>query len=404
MQFKLLQTYRTISNFAISLIMEFIPFIILDYAKPVYGLEKALMLMFCYWAVQNLFIVLFNYLLKKYYFKSPQIFLLLRIIPIVACEICILFLSSNAIWLIILTAMFSGLENSFNYSPIDIIYNYVSEGADEKTLGFTKFLDQMGWLIAGIVGGFFLDNISQTIVIIFSLAMFIASAAPLFVFYFKFKNTENFNADFISYLIAQDENNKKVKKIKKSFLLKHFITYFLSAPFAYLFYYISSTVIYLRTGSFFIEGLVNALYDGIYGIACLVIGKILTKIDGGGWATAVGVFMLGSMCVVMFVQNVWIISIAYLLCAIIQPFHTMHLYQGFLDKARILGVGNTALINQGSAEALSYSVVYFSGCFGGFVWPVAAVAGVFAIASIIIARKAESSTTKDLVNYLNHNE
>lgn len=404
MQFKLLQTYRTISNFAISLIMEFIPFIILDYAKPVYGLEKALMLMFCYWALQNLFIVVFNYLLKKHYFKKPQIFLLLRIIPIVACEICILFLSSNAIWLIIITAMFSGMENSFNYSPIDIIYNYVSEGADEKTLGFTKFLDQMGWLIAGIVGGFFLDNISQTVVIIFSLAMFIASAAPLFVFYFKFKNTQNFNTDFISYLVAQDENNSRIKKIKKSFLIKHFITYFLAAPFAYLFYYISSTVIYLRTGSFFIEGLVNALYDGIYGIACLVVGKILTKIDARNYATAVGFFMIASIIVVMLVENVWVIAIAYLLCAIIQPFHTMHLYQSFLDKARILGLGNQTLINQGSAEALSYSVVYFTGCFGGFVIPVAITAGLFALAAIFVTRKTEDSTTKDLVDYLNHNE
>ncbi len=384
--------------------MEFIPFIILDYARPVYGLEKALILMFFYWGLQNLFIVLFNYLLKKYYFKKPQIFLLLRIIPIVACEICILFLSSNAIWLIVLTAMFSGLENSFNYSPIDIIYNYVSEGADEKTLGFTKFLDQMGWLIAGIVGGLFLDHISQTIVIIFSLTMFVASAAPLFIFYFKFKNTENFNTDFISYLVAQDENNKKTKKIKKSFLIKHFFTYFLAAPFAYLFYYISSTVIYLRTDSFFIEGLVNALYDGIYGIACLVIGKILTKIDARNYATAVGFFMLASIFVVMFVKNVWIIAIAYLLCAIIQPFHTMHLYQGFLDKARILGLGNQTLINQGSAEALSYSVVYFTGCFGGFVWPVAIVSSVFALVSIFFTRKAEDSTTQDLVDYLNRNE
>ena len=82
----------------------------------------------------------------------------------------------------------------------------------------------------------------------------------------------------------------------------------------------------------------------------------------------------------------------------------MHIYQGFLDKARILGLGNQALINQGSAEALSYSVVYFTGCFGGFVWPVAIVSSVFALVSIFVTRKAEDSTTQDLVDYLNRNE
>ena len=80
MQFKLLQTYKILSNFAISLIMEFIPFIILDNARESFGLWKALMIMFGYWALQNLFVVIFHKIFKKQYFRRPQLFLLLRII------------------------------------------------------------------------------------------------------------------------------------------------------------------------------------------------------------------------------------------------------------------------------------------------------------------------------------
>ncbi len=402
MQFKLLQIYRTLSNFSISLIMEFIPFLILGFALPHYGLGKALAMMFIYWAMQNLFIVIFSLLFKKLYFKKPQIFLLLRVIPIICCEVCILFLHINAIWLIILTAMFSALENSFNFVPIDIIYNYVSQGADEKTLGSTKFLDQLGWFVAGIVGGLFLDFIPQFIVVAFSLTMFVGSAIPLVVFYFKFKNTANFNQDFVSYAVAQEQDSDKVKKLKNSFLKKHFLTYFLTGPAIYVFYYIAIVIVYLETNSFFIAGLVNSIYDGIYGISCLFVGKMLTKVDGKNYASLVIVFIITSVFVMFFVRNIYLICALYWISAIVQPILNMHLYQDYLDKARILGLGNQILLNQNNAAWFSYVFCYLSGTFG--LLSIIIYSSVVSMIGLFVARRNETGTTKDLVDYLNRNE
>ncbi len=404
MQFKLLQTYRTVSNFSISLIMEFIPFLVLWNATPVYGIAKAVILMFAYWAMQNLFILLFNFLLKKQYFKKPQIFLLLRILPIIACEICILFLHTNALWVIALAALFSGMENSFNYVPTEIIYNYVTEGQGTKVLGFTRFLDQMGWVVAGAVGGLFLDYISKTLVVGVSLLLFFASAVPLVIFYFKFRNTANFNTDYVSYLVAQQEGSEKVKKLRRSFLIKHFVANFLISPFYYLFYYVAEVAIYINTESFFITGIMSSIFDGIYGIACLYAGKILSKCDGKNLATIMGFVMLGLMLVCFLVPNIYIMCVAFLLCSFIQPFIILHPYQDFLDKARILGVGNDMLINYGSAQVCSYVFCYTIGACGGVLLPVIIASSVIGVAGILFGRKVEESTTQDLVNYLSNNK
>ncbi len=402
MQFKLLQIYKTMSNFSISLIMEFIPFLILGFALPTMGLARAIGYMFAYWALQNLFIVCINLSLKKVFFKKPQIFLLLRIIPIVCCEICILFLNANAIWLIIITAFFSAAENCFNDVPIDIIYNYVSEGADEKTLGLTRFLEQMGWFVAGIVGGLFLDHIPQFIVVIFSLTIFIGSAVPMFVFYFKFKSTPNFNEDFVSYLVAREEGSQAVKKLQKSFLIKHYLTYFFTGPAFYGFYYLVTAIIYIETDSFFLAGVANSVYDGIYGISCLVVGKLLTRVDGKNYASIVILYLTVGVIVSYFVRNLYLICGLYWLGAFIHPFLNLHLYQSYLDKARILGVGNEMLVNQCNAQWICYAVCYGSGVFG--LLAAVICASTIAMTGLFVARHYEDSTTKDLVNYLNLND
>jgi len=404
MQFKLLQTYKILSNFAISLIMEFIPFIILDNARESFGLWKALMIMFGYWALQNLFVVIFHKIFKKQYFKRPQLFLLLRIIPIVLCEICIIFLATNNIFVIMLTAIFSGMEISFNYVPVDIIYNYVSEGEDEKTLGFTRFLEQAGYFVAGICGGLFLDYINPLAVVIFSLIAFVGSAIPLFVFYFKFKNSPNFNTDFICSIAAKEEQSEQYQKLKKSYLRKHFVTNLLLAPMIDSFYYLASTVIYLKTTSYFVEGLVNSLYDGLYGLSCLLIGKLLTKVDGKNYATIAGLAMIVASVAVVFAPNMWIACTAFVFCAIIRPFVLLHLYQEFLDKGRILGVGNDVVMDQSVAEYISYSISYVAGVFGGLLIPTTIVTAAMALVGVFVARHTEKSTTEDLVDYLEKNE
>ena len=402
MQFKLLQTYRVLSNFSISLIMEFIPFMIFGFALPVMGMARAIAMMFGYWVLQCLFVFIFSTLFQKEFFSKPQIFLLLRVFPIIACEICVLFLPLNSWWILIITAIFSGLENSFNYVPTEIIYNYVSEGQDEKTLGFTRFLEQMGWLIAGIAGGAFLDFLPQWLVVTFSLALFVGSAIPLVIFYYKFRKDPTFNKDFVSYAVAAREKDPKVKKLKKRFLLKHFISLALIAPTVYCFYYLTSAIMYIETGSFLIAGTVSSVYDGIYGVCCLFAGKLLTKYDGKNLTSFTALYMIVSIFVIYFVPIMWVKIFVFLLSAIIQPIINIHLFQSYLDKGRILGVGNEVLLNQYRGNCIGYSLIYIVGMFGMF--PIIVASAGMAFLGVLYERKAEESTTKDLVDFLSFNE
>lgn len=403
MQLKLLQTYKILSNFAISLIMEFIPFIILGYMLPKYSLSYSLTMMFIFWAAQNLFLVIFNKLFQKLYITKPQIFLLFRVVPIVCCEICILFLYTNNIFLILLTAVFSGLENSFNYQPTDIIWNFVSEGADERKLAFTTFLDQMGWLIAGIVGGAFLDYIPQWIVVAFSLTLFVASAVPIFIFYFKFRKTPYFNVDYISSIAQREAENQKLKKIQKSFIRDHFITFVLIAPTWYLFYYLTSTTLYLSTGSFFITGTVTSIYDGLYGFACLYCGKFLTKVDGKKYACMVAIYMCIVMLVIYFVPNLIVRIAVFESAAFIQPVLNMYKHHNFLDKARILGLGNKVTLNQNNATISSNAICYTVGAIGGML-PIVIFSVCMALVGSAALSRLDSKLNKNLVDFLSGND
>lgn len=402
MQLKLLQTYKALSNFAISLIMEFIPFIILGYMLPVYSLEYSLAMMFIFWAVQNIFVVLFNYIFRKLYTAKPQIFLLLRIIPIVCCEICILFLYTNSIWVILVTALFSGLENSFNSLPAEIIWNYVSNGADERKLGFTNFLDQMGWLVAGIVGGAFLDYIPQFVVVLVSLTIFVVSAVPIFIFYFKFRKTPYFNVDYISSY-AQGEESEELKKRQNTFLKKHFITFMLIAPTFYMFYYLTSAILYVNTGSFFLTGTITSIYDGLYGFACLYCSKFLTKVDGKKYACLVAIYMCCVMLGVCFIPNLIVKIVLFLSASFIQPVLNIYKVQNFLDKARIIGLGNNVVINQANAHWASNTVCYAVGAIFGIV-PVCIFSVIIATIGVFAMSKFDKDTTKELVDYLSENE
>ena len=402
MQLKLLQAYKVLGNFSTALIMEFIPFIILCNMMPVYSLEKSIAIMFLFWALQSLFMYLFNIILKKVYEKKPQIFLLLRIVPIIVCEICILFLYTNNIFVIIITAIFSGLENSFNWQPLDIIWNYATENTDERTLAFTSFLDQMAWLAAGIVGGFFLDNIPQSVVVIFSLILFIGAALPLFIYYFKNKNTPYFNTDFVSNIVQNNQTSEKVINLRKSFIKEHFITTVLVSPAIYTFYYITTALIYLESGSFFITGIVNSLYDGVYGIACLYCGKFLTKVDGQNYVTAVLIYMIASMIAIFLIPNLIVQIVIFVLCAFIQPIFGIYRVQNFLDKARILGVGNEISINSSNGNDLSNFLCYASGIFG--ITSIVIFSVVSTLIGTIAIRKTDERITKNLVDILSNND
>lgn len=77
--------------------------------------------------------------------------------------------------------------------------------------------------------------------------------------------------------------------------------------------------------------------------------------------------------------------------------------QNFLDKARIIGLGNNVVINQANAHWASNTVCYAVGAIFGIV-PVCIFSVIIATIGVFAMSKFDKDTTNELVDYLSENE
>jgi len=229
MQFKLLQFYRCVSTFAASLLINFIPLIIYEYAILEYSKSISITLAFGFLTTCHFLTALFSWLLRKQLFSKPQVFLCLRIIPMIAMLVSVAFLYTNSIWIILLVAISSAFNFVFSVIPQEAIYNFVSVDKNSKALGFTRFMTQVGYILSGIVGGLFLDKINETFVVIVSLCLYCISALPLLIFYIKNRKTEGFNTESIATIVQSFEKEDKTRtnQVRQRFLRENFFYYLL---------------------------------------------------------------------------------------------------------------------------------------------------------------------------------
>lgn len=404
MQFKLLQFYKCLSTFSTALIMNFVPLIIYEYGIIKWSTSFSMALAFGFLALSHLLVALFGWVLRKQLFKRPQVFLSLRIIPIIAMLVSVAFLYMNSIIIIICVAIFSAFNFVFSNIPQDAIYNFVSVDKNSKALGVTKFMMQVGYILAGIVGGLFLDKINETFVVIISLCLYVISALPLLVYYIKNRNKKGFNTESIATIVQLYENNDKTKteNVRKNFLKQNFLTYLLLGVTDQL-YDFFSIIFFIKTGSYFLSGLILGIYDTLYAVMCLYAGYVLQKRDCK-WLSFVCIIAMSIVWLpILIVNNVWVISILFLSNALAQPFFNLYIMQMFLDKSRILGVSNNQLLDMNNACFCSYSFCESFGLLGSFV-PSVIASVVIAFIGAFYMIKAEKQTTKDLVTFLNQNE
>ena len=184
MQMKYLRIHKFLSNFAQELVGAFIPLIL-------YQETKNLPLAISYYVVLRFVLLLTDLVLKNKFQAKPQLFLLLRIIPMLCYYIFILLIPINVWVACIGILIFSGISESFKNIPTDTVYNYNSLNAGSNTLGFTKVLERLGVVGAQVMGALFLDNLPKWILIIVSLAIYLISTLPLFISYLKSKGSAN---------------------------------------------------------------------------------------------------------------------------------------------------------------------------------------------------------------------
>jgi len=216
-QLKLLNYHKMIANFANNLVGAFVALII-------YQKTNSMALAIAYCTINNASRLIFTLILKKWYGKYPQLFLLLRIIPITLYNVFIFLIDSSLIISVIGITIFRALDHALNNLSKEIIFNYSSltKKADNSSIGVTRLFEQFGTIVALLVGGYLLD-INKTFVLILSLIIYAISVIPLVLFYIKSRKQKTFNKDATSNalntLTKEEELKAESKRLTKKRLL-----------------------------------------------------------------------------------------------------------------------------------------------------------------------------------------
>lgn len=399
-QLFLLNFYKLLSNIATKLVGAFIPVIILD-------ATGSLVLACASVVVQYLIRLLTSIVCRKFFQNSPQLALMIRIVPVVLYSISILLIETN-LWVgVIGSVLFYGFAEGFKTMPLEVLYNYAStqEGQDGNSLGVTRLLEQLGVLLAFVVGGVMLD-VNKTLILIVSVVIYIISVIPLVVYYVRSRNQKGFNADAVSNAVITFSNNpelvKKQKKFTHKMLFGYAIVYFI---FSFMDVIGAAYVIhlYLTFPSFGMAGYMNALYSGMFGLGCFLFGIIDSKKETTPLLVVSCVVCAVGTAMLIFVKNV---ALLFVLNAIIGLFYgniSTFCLRRLLPKARIMGAGNRALFNREITSNLAVMVPMLLGMCGSMIPVLAVVAGGIALSGYLIPANEEYSR-KLVVDYLQNHE
>ncbi len=402
-QLKLLNFHKMIANFANNLVGAFVSLII-------YQATQSLTYAVLYLVMVNLLRLVYTFALKSLYGKYPQLFLLLRIIPITLYNIFIFVLDVNLIVGVIGVCVFVSLDNSLNYLSKEIIFNYSSLSDNQKqdnSIGVTRLFEQAGIIIAMVLGGFLLD-LNKTLVLILSLSIYTISVIPLLMYYIKCRKQKTFNKDATSNAVytidKKDETHKKTKRITKKILLTYGIIYF-SFAFMDLFQTTYGLHVFIQKGEFGIAGIINAIYNSFYAIGFYVAGIINAKKDTTKLVSAFCILIAGAVIALPFinVDTMFIlICVLYAVIGFCYPLISLFVLDRMLTKSRIMACSNSALFTREAGCLVAYVVGYSFG-FIGLIAIFIVIATTFASSSAIIPI-GEEKTRKDLVDFLQNNE
>lgn len=395
-QLKLLNFYKAISSIATNLVGAFIPLIIYKYTG---SLILGLTYLAAIYAVRLLTTVAF----KKLMFKYAQLFILLRIFPIIAYSVFILLLDVNVIVGIVGTGLFVGMANAFSTLPNDLVYNYSSLNKTSSSSGITVFFEKVGVILAYIAGGLFLDYIAQWIVIVISLVLYLVSVIPLIIYFKNNKGNKEFNQEATSNAAVRFAENpdksERGKKISKKMMWNYSIIYMLyniSSPLTSIF----NLFLFIEQGTFAITGYLNATYHASVMLMSLVAGKLDQKKDLT-YVVLTGFIIVGATTIALpFTTTIqWVWYLIFAVMGIAEAINHVFVIERMRMKTRILGISNEAFFHRHTGQSIGSMIAGLSGMAFGLV-PAFIIIGISQIATGIYVVIHEEKSRKDLVKYL----
>lgn len=400
MQYKLLNFYKFLSNFAASLVSTFIPLIIY---KATGSLRLAIVYLFC----QCLSRLLCNHIFAKAYVKYPQLFLMLRIIPLLIYNIFLLFLEKYMVLSLVLITICFGMNLSFKNNANEILFNYSSgQKKSNKRLAVTRILDCVSSVLSTLAGGLFLD-FNQTVLIIISMVLYLISVMPIFIYYIVNRKTKGFNKDFTSNAVMAYENdtvmNDRSKKLRRNMILNYFMIYMLFC-IVDNFTNFYTLFLFIDEPTFAQAGYVNAIFNISKMLSLMSVSWISKKFDpyitSGICAILVGI---SAVCIPL-IQNYFGIYALFVVLGFGYELCSYFMMQGLMAKSRIAGVANGTLLARQDGimvgQMLSALFVFII----NDIMPVFTFMLIGLIAFAIYYYVSENKMRKDLVNFLQNNE
>ncbi len=400
MQLKLLNFHKLISNIATNLVGAFVPLIILEATGSIPLAAAGLALQYIIRSVTTL-------ILQKQMCEKPQLMLLIRVVPMILYSIFIFVIETN-LWLgAIGLCVFYGLSDSCKRMPLEIILNYSSTEAKEEStgLGLTRLVEQLGVLIAILVGGFLLD-VNKTVVVVISIVLYVISCVPLVMYYLKSRKNPLFNKDVVSNAQLTFKKEEKTRTIGQNIILKILVMYGLTY-FVYCFVdaltFCYNIHLFVVDGSYGTAGVFSAIYNGAFGLGSYFFGKLNQKKDLQPIVVASAIICAIAVFPIWFVDALWVNYILFGIIGFMYASICLFMFQRLITKSRILGVSNKALFVREITSNVSVIVPVLTGCFGTMIPSFILMAVCFGISAWLIPYNEEKTRTL-LVDYLQYNE
>lgn len=399
MQFRLLNFHKMMANFAVNLIGVFIPLIIYQTTG---SLRFALFYLIANYISRFLSITLFKKQIQKY----PQLFLLIRMVPMILYTASIPFLDVNFWATFVVVALFGGMSDGFAVVSNEVILNYSTINKSSKSFGITRFFEQLGIIVSVLLGGLILYNFSTSVLIAISISFYLISVFPLVIYYIKFRKEKGFNEEAVPYDHTKYNNQENYhnktklasKKILNNYTLMFFLMSFMDTILHTFNLYVFSTV-----GTFAFASFVSAAYNGSFGLSSYIVGKINEKHNTTIWVTVSCLAMAAIVCLIPFVKSPVVIVAMFALLGALYPLSSVFLIEKTLKNTRVLGVSNDVLFKREQFSNVSKVGIYSVGMLGSILPLFGVIAMMFGLLGVIVPKK-EESTQKILVNYMHHNE
>lgn len=405
MELKLLNFNRIMANISTKLVGGFIPLIVYNNVTS-NKMELALLTLI----LEYLLSLFFGIILKKLLISKPQLFLFLRIIPIVFYEILLLYVAKNPMGCVIGIGIAYSLSYAFKYIPTEVLFAYVNakkKVGTGKQLAISKTLEQLSIIVGVIAGGLFLDFLDMRVMIIVSISLYAIGAIPQLIYYIANKKNSKINQEYASYahiaLKETSQDKEFANKVSKKVRVRYVIFYLLQESW-HAVYIMIPLLTFTLTGGYTYSAIATAIFDGVYGLGCIIAGRLNNKKDLTIVSSLLGV-VVGAMAISMIFVNskyIWLIYIQCAIMAFAYSFAYFFMYDRLLKKSKIIGRNTSCIINKINMFMLSTCCIVFCGLIS---LPVAfCVGGGLSILSGVSIPYVEENTRRMLVDHLEDNE